>query len=142
MNGALLLFYISVTVGSPTMIITPKLNVRRVWRYQRGIRIHAILIEIKRQCEKLKIQISIENSIDLSWVTEGSLFCLLLKLWQMNFIFNESVRMFNLAITFIVFISASDNSIATFILYCELHTFRYIQYTFLLSGFSRNWIWM
>ena len=90
---------------------------------------HAILIEIKRQCEKLKIQINIENSIDLSWVTEGSLFCLLLKLWQMNFIFNESVRMFNLAITFIVFISASDNSIATFMLYCELHTFRYIQHS-------------
>jgi hypothetical protein len=32
---------------------------------------HVILIEIKRQCEKLKIQIKIENPIDLSWVTDN-----------------------------------------------------------------------
>jgi hypothetical protein len=32
---------------------------------------HAILIEIKRQCEKLKIQINEENPIDLSWVTDN-----------------------------------------------------------------------
>ena len=42
--------------------------------------------------------------------------------WAAKKYYDIKTSCFNLAITLILFVQASDNLIATFILYCELHT--------------------